>query len=119
MSLIHPRLLATLERFYPSTVAIQAATPVVASSGSTTFTYANVTGMESLGCAVVPRGGGERRDVQFTHSEATVAILVRGHYPSITPRHFALVGSTRYELLLVEHDSQGATTRLEGREVLT
>ena len=123
MAIVHTGLTANLTRttggFFPSTGAVQVKS-VTNTRGNPSDAWANVDGLDSIRCAIAPAVGekaGESRDPAY--AERTHRALLDGEYTAIDPTvHRFLEGGTGYDILGVEHDSHGITTRLHLREVL-
>ena len=123
MTIIHPSLTANLTRttggFFPSTGAVQLGTEVNV-RGNVSKTWADVDGLDSIRCAIAPAVGevpGESRSPAY--ATRTHRALLDGEYTAIDPTvHRFLEGGVGYDILGVEHDSHGITTRLHLREVL-
>jgi len=122
MAIIHGDLLTSLRRFYPSTGDVQERTDTRDDAGQPIPAWANLAGHTSIRCAVAPAslGSPEQQEVRLdamTVRTATHHIALAGYYPSITPRMRFVVGATVYDILAVEHDSQGKSTRLRAEIV--
>ena len=123
MTIVHSGLTSNLTRttggFFPDTGAVQLGTEVNV-RGNVSKTWANVDGLDSIRCAIAPAvadKAGERRGPAY--AERTHRALLDGDYTTIDPTvHRFLEGGTGYDILGVEPDSQGITTRLHLREVL-
>ena len=123
MAIIHPGLTANLTRttggFFPGTGAVQVKT-VTNTKGNPSEAWADVDGLDSIRCRIAPAVGekaGEQRDPAY--AERTHRALLDGEYTAINPTiHRFLKGGVGYDILGVEPDSQGITTRLHLREVL-
>ena len=59
-------LFDALERFYPDTVNIQAATVTQDTYGGTVETWADVQGLTAMPCAIAPADGGEKKRADMT-----------------------------------------------------
>jgi hypothetical protein len=118
-SIIHPNLLTALKSFYPSTVTIQQDTGSQDAAGQPSPSWSNLAGHVNLPCAVAPISPAGIAAIEPRTPEMTVAIAIthislRGSYPAITPKMRAVVtGGQTYNILGVEQDSQGKTTRLK------
>ena len=123
MTIVHPGLTANLTRttggFFPSTGAVQVKT-VTNTRGNPSEAWADVDGLDSIRCAIAPAVGevpGENRNPAY--GERTHRALLDGEYTAINPSvHRFLESGIGYDILGVEHDSHGITTRLHLREVL-
>ena len=124
MTIVHPGLTAHLTRttggFFPSTGAVQVKTVTNTRGNPGSPSWADVDGLDSIRCAIAPAVGekaGEQRDPAY--AERTHRALLDGDYTAIDPTvHRFLEGGVGYDILGVEHDSHGITTRLHLREVL-
>ncbi len=117
MTLIHPRLLAALNRFYPSTCVIEQATITLSEAGTEVKAWATLAGHGALRASVAPIQPGtpevqEKRQEDTVPDYATHHISLAGHYPQITTAMRARVGTETFDILAVEHSSQSVTTRL-------
>ena len=121
MSLIHPDLAASLAAsgHFPSTGAVQVKT-VTNTKGNPSDSWADVSGLVDIPCAIAPAvmGGVDEKRAP-AYAERTHRALLDDSYTAIDPSvHRFLSGGVGYDILGVEHDSQGITTRLHLREVL-
>lgn len=107
--------------FYPSRVTIQAAT--VGSrdgAGAPVTNWATLAGHANLPASLAPTSGAaERRLAQMTVTTETYTVALAGGFPAITERMRAVVDGTAYDILAVDIDSHGATTRLIVERVTT
>jgi hypothetical protein len=114
--LIHPDLLSRLQPYhYAGSCTIQQATEAVDSYGApTTSSWANLTGHVALPCRVAPdnRARQEVRETAAPYVLYGFTIVLAGHYPTISEKMRAIVGSQTHNIQAVEHDGQGKTTRL-------
>jgi head-tail adaptor len=112
-------MLTRLAAFYPSTITIQQDAGGQDTAGQPTANWVNLANHVNLPCAVAPISPGipearEDRTRTETVAIATTHIALRGYYPAITTLMRAVVtGGRTYDILGVEHDSQGKTTRLK------
>lgn len=120
-SIVHSALLSSLAAggFFPSTCDIQEQAAGQDALGTPSGSWAGLAGHTGLKAAVqVPslQASGERRETGATYGERTRVILLAGSYPSITSLHRAVVtagpNQGTYNVLAVDGDSQGASTRL-------
>ena len=124
MTIVHPGLTAHLTRatggFFPSTGAVQVKTITNTRGNPGSPSWANVDGLDSIRCAIAPAVQdvpGENRNPAY--AERTHRALLDGEYAAIDPSvHRFLESGIGYDILGVEHDSHGITTRLHLREVL-
>ena len=118
MVLIHPSLTASLKTsgHLGATGTVQLKT-VTNTKGNPSDSWANVSGLVDIPCAIAPASANENRVPAY--ATRTHTALLDDSYTAIDPAvHRFLSGGVGYDVLGVEHDSQGATTRLHLREVL-
>lgn len=111
-TIVHPGLLDKLSGFFPATVTIQQNAPTRDDAGQPVEGWGNLAGHVDLPCRVSPSGGKEVKLENQTYTVSTHVILLKGHYPPIDASMQAVSGGQAYDILLVEHDGQGETTRL-------
>ena len=110
--LIAPGMFARLYSFYPVTVTIQVATEARGTTGDFTPYWNNKLGYVDLDCRLSPAGGKEIKQPDQTYVIATHIIAIAGYYPGIDETERAVIGSQTFDILLVENDGQGDSTRL-------
>lgn len=116
--LIHPKMLVRLHEFYPVTVTIQDVTETQGTSGEINSVWADKMGYTDLRCRLSPAGGKEVKKPDQTYVVATHIISIAGFRPGIDEKDRAVVtsplprGVETFDILLVENDGQGDTTRL-------
>jgi len=110
--LFHPKLLDSLGSFFNSTCTIQEYTETQDEWGEPIQTWADKPGHIDIPCAIAPSGGQEVKRPDMTYVVSSHYITLRGNYPAITEAMRAVVAGKTYDILLVEHDSRGITTRL-------
>lgn len=115
--ILHPDLLARLQaHHYADTCTIQAATETVDAYGAVTASsWANLANHIDIPCRVAPddnRARQEQRSQGAPYVLLSFTIALVGHYPAITAKMRAIVGSATYDIQAVEHDGQNKTTRL-------
>ena len=118
MVLIHPDLMTSLTAsgHFGATGTVQVKT-VTNTKGNPSESWADVSGLVDIDCAIAAVAADENRAPAY--AERTHKALLDGDYTTIDPTiHRFLSGGVGYNILGVEHDSQGATTRLQLREVL-
>ena len=120
MVIVHPNLTANLTRttggFFPGTGAVQVKT-ITNTKGNPSESWANVDGLDSIRVAIAAASADEVRSPAY--AKRTHTALLDGDYTAIDPTvHRFLESGIGYDILGVEHDSQGITTRLHLREVL-
>lgn len=110
--LIHPKLFDRLYSFYPSTVTIQEATEPQDTYGGYSQVWANKVGYVDLDCRLAPSGGQEVKRPDQTYVVSSHIIAIAGYYPGIDEKNRAIIGAQAFDILLVENDGQGDSTRL-------
>ena len=122
-SLIHPRMLSSLEAtFYVATCTIQEATETQDAYGQPIPAWANVVGLIDLACSIAPIIVATPQDTERRRSDGILEIASHHiafpeYYSGIEPIMRAVVDSVVYDILAVEHDSHSAMTRLRVRIV--
>ena len=125
MTLVHPKLTEHLTRttggHFPDTGAVQKKV-VTNTRGNPSNAWSNVSGLASIRCTISaargPSSADERRGVSYTYAESTHEALLDGDYTIAALDHRFLSDGIAYDILGVEKDSQGITTRLHMRRVL-
>ena len=118
MPLIHADLAAALTTsgHFGATGTVQVKT-VTNTKGNPSDVWANVSGLVDIPCAIAAAAADENRSPAY--ATRTHTALLDDSYTTIAPGvHRFLSGGVGYDVLGVEHDSQGITTRLHLREVL-
>ncbi len=118
MRLIDSRLTTALatSTHFPATGTVQLKT-VKNTKGNPTNVWADVAGLVNIACLIAADTAGEVRLPAF--ADRTHLALLAGDFTTIEPANHRFVsGGVNYDILGVEHDSQGITTRLSLREVL-
>jgi hypothetical protein len=121
-TVVHPRMLQTLEDFYPSEVTIQAKTTLGRKpNGEEVIAWADVSGLTGLRGNLADPGRTvyERRSTDLTRTTQAPGLNLAGYYPEITVLHRAIVDGTAWNITAVHHDSLGSVTRLELERVTT
>ena len=126
--LVHPALLASIDRFFNGRVTIQEQDRDVAQlpdySVDPFLGWSDRTGLVDLEAAVWPRGQAEVRGVQLTVATATHVAII-GQAVNVRLYDRAVVtqydGATAviYNITAILWDSKGKTTRLEMEQVAT
>lgn len=116
--IIHPRLHAMLNKFFPELCTIQEATETQDTANQPIESWSNLAGHVNLACAISRPRGGERKTVHQIYSVATHTIALDGYYPAITEKMRAVVNGVSYNILLPEHDPLSASTQLVCQVVL-
>lgn len=110
--LIAPAMFGRLYNFYPSTVTIQEVTERQDTAGQMIGSWANKVGYVDLACRLAPADGKEIKLPNQTYVVATHTIAISGYYAGIDEKDRAVIDSVNYDILLVENDGQGESTRL-------
>ena len=117
--IVHPDMLARLQpNHYPSLCTIQQASEVADSFGELVKTWANLAGHVDLPCRIAPATMGRSNEVRGQaqlYQVQNFIIALTGHYPAITEKMRAVVGSTNYDIEVARPDGQGATMALDVR----
>lgn len=124
--LVHERLFEKLRNHYPQLCTIQQPQQTQDASGEEILIWPPdgggvLPGHEAVPCYVstdIGRRSDERQGGASSYSERNLVIGLAGYYPLITPRMRAVVEGHAYDIGVVTHDSQRATTRLAVDEVL-
>ncbi len=123
-TLIHPDLLASLARFYPSVVTIEESTQTRRPNGEIVDEWTAVSNLTGLRGIFAGKAAAEKRGAALTVATATHVLDLQGYYPDIVVTHRAMVQtavsnglSRAYNIVAVVHDSQSQQTRLELEEV--
>lgn len=127
-SIAHPDLLTKLSAtFYASTCTIQEATETPNDYNEPIASWSAVSGLANVACAIapaVPFSVLGDRETSRPLAEVTTDqywISFPAYYTQITTKMRVLAsdGSTVYDILAVDHDSQGVMTRLSAKKVST
>ena len=123
-SIVHPGLmhgLRGLAALYPSRATVQAATVTSRNAaGEPVTSWAALAGHANLPAALAPTSGAaERRLAQLTVTTESYTVALAGGYPAITEQMRVVVDGVAYNILAVDLDSHGATTRLLVERVTT
>jgi len=111
--LLHPDLLTSLWRFYPSSCTIQQATVDLNSFGEEVLTFEDLAGHVDIPCAVSPLSGGEVRGVELISEISGFRVALEGYFPSIVPKMRAVIdGGVVFDIRHAEADSHHRTTYL-------
>lgn len=114
-AIVHPRMLQSLQDFYPSEVAIQAATVTGRKpNGEQIVTWSDfLTGIRgNLAVGSATRSLLERRTATLTIVPGGWSLSLDGYYPTITVEHRAVIDGKAYNITAVHHDSLSESTRL-------
>ena len=116
--LIAPAMFDRLFSFYPVTVTIEEATEPRGTMGEFEPMWNNKIGYVDLDCRLSPADGKEIKQPDQTYVIATHVIAIAAYYPGIDEKDRAVVtsplprGIETFDILLVENDGQGNSTRL-------
>ncbi len=110
--IIHPGMLAGLEKFYPQQATIQSRTDTTNAIGELVPAWADVAGLTGLAARRSPAGGRESKQAHEVYTRATDIVALAGYYPTITTAMQCVISGETLDILLVEHDAQHITTRL-------
>lgn len=110
--LIHPAMVSALYKFYPSSCTIQQRTDTRDAAGQPIPSWSDVEEHIDLACRIAPNGGREVKQTNKSYAVSSHTIALQGQYTTITTKHRVVAASQAYDILAVEHDGQGETTRL-------
>lgn len=113
--LIHPRLLESLVNHYPSLCQIKTYTVTRETTGEEIATWSTLPGHEAIRCYVSRRSQQGAEEVgagTWTHSESQRVVALAGHYPAIKEKMHVLIDLVEWDIVGVQHDSQGVSTNL-------
>ena len=106
---VDPRLMQSLGTHFPSLCQVQYLTETVDADGQVVTAWSDRH--TDVPCNVMPLKGKEIRGPNQTYVVANTSIALQGHYADIVESDRAIVGSTTYDILLVEQ-ILGSMTRL-------
>ena len=98
--IVDPRLMGALGSHFPSLCRVQYLTEDVDADGQVTTAWKDR--YVDVACNVMPLKGREIRGPNQTYVVANTSIALQGHYADIVESDRAIVGSTTYDILLVE-----------------
>jgi hypothetical protein len=117
--LVNPRSLPQLtSAFFPHNVAIQTASSGQESSGQPSPTWSTLPGLSAVPCRIAPISAVQERKLrEQVTTDADSVILIVGRYADVLTTAGRLVdaGGRVYDVLGVEEDSVGSTTRVVAR----
>ena len=119
-AIFDPRMMATLGDYFPSLCTIQEDVGVEDDYGQVVPDWQPVAGHSDIPCSLgVNRvgGGTEVKQSDQTYVVSNYTLSLRGYYPTITEKMRAVVDSVVFDILLVQCDSHGVTTRILTSEV--
>lgn len=110
--LIPASLMDSLGFLFEQTVTIQQRATGQDAYGQPVETWQDVTGMKNLPCVIFPSGGQEVKRENLTYTVSTHKIQLQHAKPSITPAMRAVSGGVTYDILLVETDPMGLSSKI-------
>ena len=116
-AIFDPRMMVTLADYFPSLCTIQEDLGVEDDYGQIVHVWTDVAGHVEIPCAHGPNKGREVKQSDQTYVVSNYTLSLRGYYPTITEKMRAVVDGTVFDILLVQCDSHGVTTRILTREV--
>lgn len=116
-TLIHPRMLDRLGRFFPLLATVQQKTTMQDQFGQPVETWSDLARHVAIPCARAPLSATERQALQMTVTEQVWTVVLRGHYPLITAAHRLVIDGQPYDILAAESDQTRTLTRLRVRRV--
>ena len=116
-SIFDPRMMETLADYFPSLCTIQEDVGVENDYGQVVHSWSDVAGHVEIPCAHGPNKGREVKQSDQTYVVSNYTLSLRGYYPTITEKMRAVVDGTVFDILLVQCDSHGVTTRILSSEV--
>lgn len=111
-SIISPKLFGKLGNFYNKTCTVQQNVGSRDAAGQIGEDWEDLSGHVDVQCRIAPSGGREVKGPNQTYSVSTHYIVLVGQYTSVTAAMQAVVDGQAYDILLVQHDGQGETTKL-------
>ncbi len=99
-SIVDTRLIGALESHFSDRCTIQCLTETVDADGQVVKTWTDRH--TDVPCNVSPLKGKEIRGPNQTYVVANTSIALQGHYADIVESDQVIVGSTTYDILLVE-----------------
>ena len=116
-AIFDPRMMTTLGDYFPSLCTIQEDLGVEDDYGQVVPDWQPVAGHSDIPCAHGPNKGREVKQSDQTYVVSNYTLSLRGYYPTITEKMRAVVDSVVFDILLVQCDSHGVTTRILTSEV--
>jgi hypothetical protein len=121
--LVNPRSLPRItSNFFPHNVAIQTASSAQGPGGQPDPTWSTLPGLSAVPCRIAPISAVQERKLrEQVTSEADSVVLIVGRYADVLTTSGRLVDSRgrAYDVLGVEEDSVGSTTRVICRRTTT
>jgi len=106
-------MLERLQRdFFPMSGSIQTATKTQSTTGQEKDAWVDVEGWVNIPCRKAGMGGGERRYASQTFLDATDVVILAGVFNGLNETHRFVLNDEDFDILRVEPDSEGVTTRL-------
>ena len=99
-SIVDTRLMGALESHFSDRCTIQCLTETADADGQVVKTWTDRH--TDVPCNVMPLKGKEIRGPNQTYVVANTSIALQGHYADIVESDQVIVGSTTYDILLVE-----------------
>ena len=115
-AIFDPRMMTTLADYFPSLCTIQEDVGVY-DGYSDNEDWQPLAGHSDIPCAHGPNKGREVKQSDQTYVVSNYTLSLRGYYPTITEKMRAVVDSVVFDILLVQTDSHGVTTRILTNEV--
>ena len=100
LGIVDPRLMGALQSHFPSLCRVQYLTEGVDDDGQVTEVWKDRHA--AVPCNVTSLKGREIKRPNQTYVVANTSIALQGHYADIVESDRAIVGSTTYDILLVE-----------------
>lgn len=123
-TIMHPDLLASLNRFYPSVATIEESTQTRRPNGEIVDEWTAVSNLTGLHGIFAGKAAAEKRGAALTVATATHVLDLQGYFPDVVVTMRAMVYTavsnglaTAFNIVAVVHDSQSEQTRLELEEV--
>ena len=116
-AIFDPRMMTTLADFFPSLCTIQEDLGVEDDYGQVVQSWVALAGHSDIPVAHGPNKGREVKQADQTYVVSNYTLSLRGYYPTITEKMRAVVDSVVFDILLVQTDSHGVTTRILTNEV--
>lgn len=120
LGIVHPSLLTRLlTDHYPSTAAIQYPVATQDSYGEESEGWSALVGHSAIPCRIAPQAqfSREQRNQAQLYAVHVWDVALAGYYPSISEEMRVVVDGTAYDIELVQHDGNQATTHLQVRVV--
>lgn len=110
--LIDPSLMDSLGFLFEQRVTIQRRAAGQDDFGQPVETWEDVAGMVDLPCVIFPSGGREVKREGAPYAVSTHTIQLQKAQPTITATMRAVSGGVTYDVLLVETDPMGLSSKL-------